>query len=295
MATPTLADALRTELRRNVEQLRAFQPALGSGAADAEAVHESRVAIRRIRSALRAYRPVLDAGWAADTSAELGWLANQLDAVRDADVRRERLEAAIATLVEQSPRGVDGGNAALLRRAELERHAAIATMVAAQVSPRHELINVCLAELHDAPPISPRAGAAPGELVPRLLDRPWRDLRAAARAARSTPGSVELHALRIRAKQLRYASELAAPLLGPTAQRVARACAALQGSLGEHRDALDTADWLVGAAQAPELAFLAGQLFAGEQRRAAVALDSIDGEWREVRRRWRRFVAGTLR
>lgn len=288
---PRLADALRSELRRHAEQLQASDLT----GEDVEAVHDARVAIRRIRSALRAYRPVLDAAWAAEVSAELGWLANQLDPLRDADVRRSRLEQGLRKLATSPSQPTDAGPAAMLGRVELQRSEALAAFVASQRSPRRAQVQLHLATLAGSPPISARADGPAAELVPRLLDRPWRDLRAAARAARSTPGGAELHAMRIRAKQLRYASELAASLFGPPLQRVSKASAALQTTLGEHRDASETADWLVEAASAPELAFLAGRLYAGEQRRAAAALGEVDAEWREVRRRWRRFLAGSSR
>jgi CHAD domain-containing protein len=285
-----LADVLRNELRRYVELLRACDPVNG----EVEAVHDARVAIRRIRSTLRTYRPVLDARRAAEVSAELGWLANQLDPVRDVDVRREHLENGLRLLAAGSTPAGEDASAGLLRRLDLERASALAAFVASQESGRRSVVDKCLDELSSSPPVTARAEAPARELVPRLLERPWRDLRATAKSARSASGASELNAMHIRAKQLRYSAELASPLFGPTLRQVARACAKLQGTLGDHRDALETAEWLTTAAQAPELAFLAGQLFAEEQRHAVAELRALDGDWRQVRRRWRRWQATTL-
>ncbi len=305
----TLAGALSAELARDVEQLRAArivrgvgglapggrEPGEARGVPGSEEVHDARVAIRRIRSALRAYRPVLDGRWASEVSADLGWLAGQLDPVRDADVRRARLHAGLTALAAGAAPPPHGAVEALMDRLEAEHRAAVERLGALRGTARLAVAARHLEELHASPRISARAAGRAGEIVPRLLERTWSDLRAAARAARSAPGATELHTMRIRAKQLRYGAEVAAPLLGQRAQRLARSCATLQRDLGEHRDALETATWLADASVSPEVAFLAGRLFAEEQRNAAAALENLDVLWRDVRRRWRRFLATSWR
>ncbi|MBJ7378494.1 MAG: inorganic triphosphatase [Sphingobium sp.] len=71
-----------------------------------EALHQARVAIRRLRSALKLFKPVLRAADASRFQGELRWLAAVLGEARDLDVliprvvddsARARLEAAQAT------------------------------------------------------------------------------------------------------------------------------------------------------------------------------------------------------
>jgi CHAD domain-containing protein len=75
---------------------------------DPEHVHQARVGTRRLRSDLRTFRELLDGEWTARVRAELGWLADALGDVRDADVLSERLAAQIETLpvVDQRPASV---------------------------------------------------------------------------------------------------------------------------------------------------------------------------------------------
>ena len=60
---------------------------------DPEAVHDMRVACRRLRSTLRSFAAVLDASQVANLGDELKWLAQVLGGVRDGDVLADRLAA----------------------------------------------------------------------------------------------------------------------------------------------------------------------------------------------------------
>ncbi|HTW99404.1 MAG TPA: CHAD domain-containing protein [Acidimicrobiales bacterium] len=149
---------------------------------------------------------------------------------------RARLDAALRRLATGAAPASEASAAALLRRLDHERGAALTSFVTARESSRAGAVEKHLEELCAAPPVTGRAERPVHELVPKLRERPWQDLRAAAKRARGAADGSELHAMRIRAKQLRYSAELAAPLLGPGLQRLARACAALQGRIGDHRD-----------------------------------------------------------
>jgi CHAD domain-containing protein len=71
------------------------------------------------------------------------------------------------------------------------------------------------------------------------------------------PEDHELHQARIRAKQLRYAAEAAAPVIGKPARRSAAAAEALQTVLGEHHDAVGAEAWFQdqAASGSPRQAF----------------------------------------
>ena len=61
---------------------------------DPEAVHQARVATRRLRSNLRTFGSLLDEAWRRALGDELRWLAGLMQPIRDADVMLETLETA---------------------------------------------------------------------------------------------------------------------------------------------------------------------------------------------------------
>src|SRR4029453_4592502 len=65
---------------------------------DPEAVHQARVATRRIRSTLRTFSSLLDEEGTARLRDDLKWRANLLGEVRDTDVLLERFSEHLAAL-----------------------------------------------------------------------------------------------------------------------------------------------------------------------------------------------------
>ena len=88
---------VRAALDLRLRALLRHDPDTRSGA-DPEDLHQMRVSVRRMRASLKAARPLLDATWADDLRAELGWLGSALGPVRDLDVLLLRLRGEIATL-----------------------------------------------------------------------------------------------------------------------------------------------------------------------------------------------------
>src|SRR5207302_6077556 len=87
-------DPLTAYLRAQRDAIRDNDQGVRDG--DPEAVHDMRVATRRMRSTLRTFRPLLDATRTEPLRRELHWLAGLLGAVRDGDVMAARLAEAIA-------------------------------------------------------------------------------------------------------------------------------------------------------------------------------------------------------
>src|SRR5579864_3009872 len=101
-AQPVAPDAparevIRHVLAESVAALLLHDPVVRTGG-DPEAVHQARVATRKLRSHLRTFGPLLDAGWTEPLRAELGWLAMALGAVRDREVLLERLRERAQSL-----------------------------------------------------------------------------------------------------------------------------------------------------------------------------------------------------
>ncbi len=139
---------------------------------DPEDVHQARVATRRLRSDLRTFREFLPEGWAQETRAELGWVAEALGRARDADVLFERLQREVDSLD-----GRDAGAAAsLLGQLVTERDQAHGDLMVVFGSDRYAaLLDRLVQATRELPPLKP-----PGELeepaagVHRLLHRPHR-------------------------------------------------------------------------------------------------------------------------
>ena len=102
------AERIRLYFAQRYVDLLAADPGVRLGV-DAEAVHELRVAVRRLRALLRAARTVFVREWADGLRDELGWLGRALGPLRDLDVltahlrggggraRTKRDRAALAT------------------------------------------------------------------------------------------------------------------------------------------------------------------------------------------------------
>ncbi len=251
--------------------------------ADPEGVHQARVATRRLRSDLRTFRTMLDPDWSVPLREELRWLGTVLGEARDADVLLARLQGR----VEMIPAAEAPGVAQVIEALQQRRKEAHTALVASISGERYvALLDRCV-EAAQFPVVRPEADVPVKDLVPDLLDGPWRHLRGAVKAAGKHPGDVELHTVRIRAKRVRYAAEAVAPIVGKPARKFAEAAAELQGILGEHNDAVVAGSWLrtwAAGRRSGDAAFAAGML-AGIERAAA---DDARRRWRKV---WKRAVA----
>lgn len=201
---------------------------------DPEGVHQARVGIRRLRSDLRTFSALLDAEAVEPLRAELGWLAAQLGAVRDLDVLLPHLRSDADRLdPEDQP-----GCGELLELLADQRATAHVGLLDAMRSERCASLLENVRVLVTSPPFASRHANAPAtEVVPQLVRRPLHKLRHEGDHLGHTPDDAELHRVRILAKRLRYATDLAAPLAGKRARNAARALAKLTDVLGDHNDA----------------------------------------------------------
>jgi CHAD domain-containing protein len=245
----------------------------------AHSIHQARVATRRLRSDLKTVGSVLDPVWLDHTRRELEWLGGVLGSVRDADV----LAGHVADDGEGVPSDA-GGRAELLARLDDQRRRAIADLGEALTGDRYlDLLD----RLHAGASAPPLAAAVTGDrradqraqgVLAELVGRQWGVLRRRESKAGRHPSDRELHRIRIGAKQLRYAAEMAAPVMGKKARRTARAAEALQTVLGEHHDAVAAEQWLsaIAPTTTPAASYVAGRLAAEQHERQ-----------RRLRRQWR--------
>ena len=270
-----LLDVARAAVAAGFTRLLTHDPLVRLGE-DPEAVHQARVATRRLRSDIRTLRDSIDGAWAFAVGEELRWLGEALGRVRDADVLDERLTAQVAGLPE-----VDRVMAAkLVGRLRTDRDAALADLLAVLSGERYFALLDRLEEAARRPPVTLAAEARAADTLPRLVRRRWRQLAAGVDALGADPADEDLHGVRIRAKRVRYAAEAAAPVVGKPARRHAAKVADVQEVLGSLQDAVTAEAWLRehsrkgGAA----IALAAGELVMVQRQEAARARD----EWRKA-------------
>lgn len=284
----TVRDLVQASIRRGTDQLLGHDVRLRLDRTEPrpEDVHQARVATRRLRSDLGLLGQVLDPVWVAHTRAELRWLGGVLGAVRDADVLSGSLRTADSVTEA-------GGTLELRVVLDDERRASARELAAALEDRRYLALIDRLEAATTAPPLArPGSGrrrkhrkhrggdarTAARKVLPRLISLRLRSLRRAVRSAGRRPSDLQLHRIRIKAKQVRYAAESATPVLGKPARRMASAAERLQTVLGEHHDSVAAEQWLGHRAMTGtrSAAFSAGVLVAGQRRLQ-----------RRLRRRWR--------
>ncbi|WP_437715307.1 CHAD domain-containing protein [Sorangium sp. So ce448] len=259
-------ERVRADARRVVaasEQGESAEP-------DAEAVHDFRVSLRRLRTLLKPARRIYGRRRLRPVADGLREFARATGALRDEEVLRETLTALD---LDEAARAAVAGWVAQRARREREARAHIVELL------RQDRPDDAGATQADAPaasdagatqadPPAADAGAtqadapAAGErlrLEPHLARLERRISRRKARKrgaealarraigdalddvralAASDPGDgAAMHALRIRFKRLRYSAETFSPLFGERAERTAKSASRMQRRLGQLHDA----------------------------------------------------------
>jgi len=263
-----IADVIQQAITLSYTRYRANEGGVVAGH-DAEAVHQARVATRRLRSDLLTFEQFVDEKWAKGLRAELRWLGADLGAVRDIEVMKERLTEHTLELPAVD---ADAVNRAL-RRLDADRYAARDTLLASMHTPRYAELMAALADAADQPRLTQAARRPARNALAKVVHQRWKKLKKGVDGLGPVPSDEALHAIRIRAKRCRYAAEACAPVLGKNARRFAREMENVQEVLGLHHDAVVSAAWLAKTAhECPSgQAYALGRL---AQIEHAVALDT---------------------
>jgi CHAD domain-containing protein len=249
-------------------------------ASDSDAVHDMRVAVRRLRSVLRTARPMLRRQWGDALRSELDWLAQPLGAVRDLDVFVGYVESETRELGLDASRGER-----LLRPLKAERERARERLRATLEEPRYYRLLDAIEAAADAP----RARRTDLSLE-KLARQEFRRFQKHVGRI-SSMGDHELHKLRIHAKRARYAAELAEPIQRRPAARLIKAAKEWQDILGEHQDAVVAAERLRRIALTADgqgTALAAGRLIERQELRKVRARDQAPDALRRMKRRGRK-------
>lgn len=289
--------AIQPELDEAMEVHEAARSILNAAAAHAaanlqllaatgapEAVHQSRVALRRLRAALVLLKEAIPPERRHHLRREAGWLAAELGAARDFDV------LALGALKKAAPPpDIAPAFARLVRRVETARRAARAAARAAAVSTRAQSLLLDLSET--AALLTPlEGGHSLKELASASLARRYEAVRTAGEGVETMDVEARHH-LRLTLKKLRYAADFFAPLYPrKAAKNEIKALGRLQDALGAFNDAavapMLAAKALAAAparAKDPGIetaaAFLAGW-----------AASQGDAAWSEAAARWGAFT-----
>ena len=254
-----------SDVRDSVDSYIAFQLAELEGclplvgAADQDAVHGARLALRRLRSVLSCYKSVLPDVPEA-TGRDVRWLARSLGEARDAYVLSQRLalwldasEAWLSpeALHEAVNQLLANSNAMATRVGTGRRWQGIvrATRQAllpatAHVAARQNDNHPSLIEVADL--LQPR-----WETVQKSLEAAQRGLETDSPHPDEAERNEVLHGARKDIKVLRYSVEAVAHVLGAGATAIIQPSMVLQRLLGEQHDSVAGQAWIKSLAEMP--------------------------------------------
>lgn len=277
----SMDELLRTRLSQQVAALHENDAAVRGRSP--EGVHRMRIAARRLRSALTTAKPLFEES-PDGLLDELRWLGQVLSPARDAQVVRERLEAALAAESRDLVLGPVRSRLGLeLAREEKE---SLARVREALDSTRYYRLLDALDALVADLPWATRERADARSTMGHLVRRDAKRLRRAVRAVDETAPEDRDHALhevRKKAKRLRYAAELATMAGARRAKKLERHAKAVQQALGQHQDSVLARQRLrqLGAQSFlnGENGFTFGLLHGVERLRAGQAIEEYERAW----------------
>lgn len=277
----TTGQALDAIARDCVGHLSANQAAI-HGPHAAEAVHQMRVALRRLRSALKIFKPLLADGPLDDLRSQIRWLLAQLGPARDAEVFLSEIVAPVCADHPDAPALSELWQEFLRRRdADLE------VARAATASPRFTVMLLELGRWSLAPTAQDNVAAQEKLTVfaRKVLRRQWRRLLKAGGDDLNHLPAEELHQLRILGKQLRYSGEFFAGLYPkPKVKPLLATLASLQQNLGELNDLAVAAPRLAQSGGSAPWGWAAGLICGWHETRRPLLMKAAWSDWKSLRK-----------
>ena len=271
----------------------------GMLAGDGEALHQMRVALRRLRAAIGMFRQMVSDRQCLRIKAGLRWIMGELGAARDLDVFMAEVLTPLRHRHAKDPGFLRTRRDFERDRRKAHEHAAIAVK-----SRRYRLLILETAEWiengswtrrGDHKSRRRRAKSVERYAV-RKLERSWRKLKRGCNRL-SDRSALERHRLRIRAKKLRYAVEFFRGLF--PRPRSTRRCTTIVRRLKHLQDALGALNDVVAreslasrfalslrrvrpVSDSVARAFSAGLIFGEEDARMAELLDTAESAYRDL-------------
>ncbi|MEW9554179.1 CHAD domain-containing protein [Nonomuraea sp. NPDC050783] len=254
--------------------------------AEDDAVHQMRVACRRLRSALKAFRTVVTG--TERIQEELRWLGEVLGEARDLEVIRARFGEELAGLPPELVVGPirDRLGADLLAR-EREAYERIKDALSGE---RYYALLDALDALLAAPELGKAAGKPARERLVAVAAHNWNRVTKAYGTAQAVADperrEAALHDVRKAAKRARYTAEALEPTLGKDMAKLAELAEGIQEVLGKHQDGVVAQETLAreadSARRAGEDTFTYGLLVGIERGTAERARARFPGVWSET-------------
>jgi CHAD domain-containing protein len=256
---------------------------------DPEHVHQMRVATRRMRAALRLFTSVLPPE-ASRLNDELKWIAGQLGPARDLDVQLQQLRetAAALALTEAAAPYADWLDEQRQRAQHCLDQALGSTRFAALAETLSERLGTALSPNSEADALVPND-------APRLLTRAYKALEKRGDKLDEHSPAPRLHAVRIRAKRLRYAAEFFEPAYGKPARRLIKRVVRLQDLLGALQDTVVSTQHIheaveaAGATWRAETSLALGQILQHDAQRAIGLRKAFRKTYKDVKASWKRL------
>jgi len=205
-------------------ELAAAIPRVLSGSDD-EAIHDLRVAIRRLRTLLKLARPVFGRHYADAVRAAFTVVHRATGALRDEEVLDETLD-----LIESASPAFVAWKTRRRARERTLRRGVVARLRAGDLTRARKLLGALITL-----PVPPKQDRSAAKLARKAVERARKNVER-MRDVPTTDG-VALHDLRIAYKELRYATELLAPALPADLAAMAVPASKFQKRLGEIHDA----------------------------------------------------------
>jgi CHAD domain-containing protein len=232
----TMAEAGRKVLRLHFDRMLANDPGTREGT-DIEALHDMRVATRRMRAAFRLFGGSFEKGFRKPLKKGLKRIGRALGRVRDLDVFMADAQEYLNALPEDRQGDLD----LLIDAWGVRREKARKKMLTALDDDRYRSFVADMREFVDTPGLGakePKDGspALVRYVAPLAIYTRYAEVRAYGPHLAGADIDT-LHALRIDAKRLRYTLEFFEEVLGNEARGVIEAVRALQDHLGALHDA----------------------------------------------------------
>ncbi|MET0235925.1 MAG: CYTH and CHAD domain-containing protein [Kibdelosporangium sp.] len=248
-------EAVLAYVAEQVEKIKHYDVLVRQDVEDS--LHQLRVATRRLRSVLRVYGKLIPSG---DLGSELQWLGSRLSTARDLEVQHERLRTALSTLPAELL--VGPVEARLTRYFAPEQAKARKAALQTLRSKRYLQLLDRLETLVASPPLSKKAARAAGKELSKHVSRAGRKVGKRFKAG-------EIHGARKAAKRVRYALEVAVPVLGEHADEARKQAKAFTKRGGDYQDSVIARPLLrtlgMQAHAAGENGFTFGLLYAREE------------------------------
>ncbi len=285
VAKMSVADAIELVIGHLTDVILAGVPAASEGSSE-EAVHVMRVAVRRLRSAMSVFRRVADGPAFAAVTPQLAALAKTLGAAREWDVFLAGTGQDVVNALPDDTR-----LQAILALAGKRREGAYAALRQEFGSSSFRQLSIALVQLAALRPWqieadeeqSAKLAADAGVFASHSLSRQHDHIVGYGADIAALPTG-ELHALRKRAKRLRYTMEFFAPQFGArSGRRFLKRVSRLQESLGQLNDGAAAAELMQALRGGPDRQFAIGAVLGFTAARAGESRRAIATSWKKFR------------